>query len=85
MNQKRMIKERDRRRRWISGLAIAMGILAVVLLLGWAGADAVDSDEQTEGGGTSQRPQGDEVISCENFSSFSVDKDHNVNWSFFSL
>lgn len=71
MNQKRMIKERDRRRRWISGLAIAMGILAVVLLLGWAGADALDSDEQTESEVTSQRPQGDGIISCENFSSFS--------------
>lgn len=71
MNQKRMIKERDRRRRWISGLAIAMGILAVVLLLGWAGADALDSDEQTESEGTSQRPQADDLLSCESFSSFS--------------
>lgn len=71
MNKKRMIKERDRRRRWISGLSIASGILVVTLLLILAGADVQDGDKQESGRNISQLSQGDDIISCENFSSFS--------------
>ena len=71
MNKKKKRTERDQRRRRISGWAITTGILAAVLLLGWAGVDALDNDEQEESTGTSQQPQGDAIISCENFSGFS--------------
>lgn len=64
MNKKRMMK----------GLAIGAGILMVVLLLGWAGADALDSNGKEESGGTSQQlqqSQGDDILSYGSFSSFS--------------
>ena len=71
MNKKRMIKERDRRRRWISGLAIGGGILAMILLLVLAGSDAQDGDKQDSGGNASSLPYKDDLISCESYSSFS--------------
>lgn len=71
MDKKRVIEGHGRRRRWISGLSIVGGVLVAVLLLVWAGTDALDDGKQKESGGTLQPTQGDDIISCESFSSFS--------------
>ena len=71
MKQKRIIKERDRRRRWIFGLAIVGGILAVTLLLTRADVEPQDDDKQDSGGDVSSQPYKDDLISCESYSSFS--------------
>ena len=71
MKQKRNIRERDRRRRWIYGLAIAGGILAVVLLLVMVGTEPQDGDKQDSGGDALSLPYKDDLISCESYSSFS--------------
>lgn len=71
MSLKRKIMELDRRKRRIFGVAITGGILAVVLLLAGIGMAIQDVNKQEGDGDTSKPPQGENTITCDNFSSFS--------------
>lgn len=71
MSYKKKIKELDRRRKSIYSLVAVGGILVVMLLIVLIGIGSQNSGREDDDKDTSKRPQGNDTITCDTFSSFS--------------